>query len=154
MLPRDNTLRGRIRNQSWEQACRPKSRLKNKPQSATNLITSRMRMPGVKPGSQAWGACMIHTCSNESCVVVWEGRKKDKDTEGEIGQTILESQFVKFSSTHQWTANACQETRRVVTYECHPVSHQLDNFKHAHAGGRNRVTSMAGLYDAATLHAL
>ena len=140
-----HTPRGRIRNQSRESACRPKSRLKNKIQSATILITSRMRMPGDKPGSQAWGACMIHTCSNESCVVVWGGRTKDKDTEGEIGQTLLESKFVTFSSTHQWPTNICQVTRRVVTYKCHPVSHQLDKFKHAHAGSRTRVTSMGGL---------
>ena len=79
-----------------------------------------MLMPGVEPGSQAWGACMIHTCSDESCVVVWGRRKSDKDTEGEIGQTLLESQFVKFSSTNQWPTDVSQETRRVVTYECHP----------------------------------
>ena len=76
-----------------------------------------------------------------------------EDTVGEIGQTLLESPFVKFSSTHQWPTNVCQETRSVVTYECHPVSHQLDNFKHAHPGSRTRVTSMGGLYDAATLRA-
>ena len=54
------------------------------------------------------GACMIHTCSNESCAVVCGGRKEDKDTEGEMGQALLESQFVNFSSTHQWPTNVCQ----------------------------------------------
>ena len=95
-----------------------------------------------------------HPCSNESCANVWRARKTKKDTAGESGQTLLESQFAKLPSTHSRPTNILIEKRCVGTHERHPVNHQLDHFKHAHAGSRTRVTSMGGLYDAATLHAL
>ena len=81
-------------------------------------------------------------------------RQNKKDTAGESGQTLLESQFAKTTSTHHRPTNILIEKRCVGTHERHPVNHQLNHVKNAQVGSLTRVTSMGGLYDAASLHAL
>ena len=95
-----------------------------------------LRTPGVEPGSQAWEACMmpLHYVRSRQ-------RGRRGAVEWRLSCLVLAATFLFFSFCFLAEQSCC-------------VTPSPWGRCNAHAGSRTRVTSMGGLYDAATLRAL
>jgi len=92
-------------------------------------------------------ACHLTICSRRTSAWPREGEP-----------TLKASSWL---SAHLWLtkiAGGCPPSARVRPASCNCTDETStdgqDGNKHAHAGSRTRVTSMGGLYETATLHAL
>ena len=98
------------------------------PRRGTGGDGENMRTPGIEPGS--------HGC--KPCMIPLHYMRLSLDGGRRAGSNYFEQ---------------CSRANDVVIYYS-PGDLLHQGRKHAHAGSRTRVTSMGGLYDAATLRAL